>query len=433
MIKAEFELSSPLCVSSGEGTAADKDVILDYKGRPFIPGTSIAGALRAYLPEKERKSAFGYADANASCESQIIVYDAPIEQGYISVRDGVALDSGKIAEDTAKYDYEIVETGALVTIRLQLTRHKPIRNPDAADKTPPAQPAGIDTLIESARGLINGITNGDIRFGAKKTRGLGRLALRKALCEDFTQENARDYINFKWSDMKKPFILTDGFQSKMRKYVIPLELLGGLSIRSYSSRIDGPDFTQLSIKNGRTNSPVIPGSTWNGAFRHRAYDILTELGLSRDDAEKKLRLAFGEKAESDKAGDVKGGASRIVFSESIIKNGKWAPVTRNRINRFDGSTMKGALYTELSYFGGECALEVFMPEDSGFDWMWGLVLLTLKDLENGFLAIGGQTAVGRGLFGVTKPLGEIIAGNDQQKYIDALNMALGSGGITVEA
>jgi len=74
-----------------------------------------------------------------------------------------------------------------------------------------------------------------------------------------------------------------------------------------------------------------------------------------------------------------------------------------------------------------------MPEDSGFDWMWGLVLLTLKDLENGFLAIGGQTAVGRGLFGVTKPLGEIIAGNDQQKYIDALNMALGSGGITVEA
>jgi len=96
MVKAEFELISPLCISNGEGAAADKDVICDYKKRPFIPGTSIAGALRAYLTESEGRRAFGYADANAGCESQIIVYDAPIEQDYtISVRDGIALDSGK--------------------------------------------------------------------------------------------------------------------------------------------------------------------------------------------------------------------------------------------------------------------------------------------------------------------------------------------------
>jgi len=154
--------------------------------------------------------------------------------------------------------------------------------------------------------------------------------------------------------------------------------------------------------------------------------------MSNENAEKKLKTVFGEKAESDRAGGVKGSASHIVFAESIVKNGKWAPVTRNRINRFDGSTMGGALYTELSYFGGECALEVLLPADRGYDWMWGLILLTLKDLENGFLAIGGQTAVGRGLFGLSKPLNDIIPASDQQIYIDALNIALGSGGITVE-
>lgn len=37
-----------------------------------------------------------------------------------------------------------------------------------------------------------------------------------------------------------------------------------------------------------------------------------------------------------------------------------------------------------------------MPEDE--KWILGILLLALKDLQNGFLAVGGQTAIGRGLF-----------------------------------
>lgn len=37
-----------------------------------------------------------------------------------------------------------------------------------------------------------------------------------------------------------------------------------------------------------------------------------------------------------------------------------------------------------------------MPEDE--KWILGILLLALKDLQNGFLAVGGQAAIGRGLF-----------------------------------
>ena len=37
-------------------------------------------------------------------------------------------------------------------------------------------------------------------------------------------------------------------------------------------------------------------------------------------------------------------------------------------------------------------------------WMLGFVLLALKDLQNGFLAVGGQTAIGRGVFEPDGPI-----------------------------
>ena len=36
------------------------------------------------------------------------------------------------------------------------------------------------------------------------------------------------------------------------------------------------------------------------------------------------------------------------------------------------------------------------PQDEA--WILGMLLLVLKDLQNGLLAVGGQTAIGRGIF-----------------------------------
>lgn len=48
-----IQLLSPLNVSSGEDEWTDADVLRDGKGNPFVAGTSLAGAMRAYLEKRK--------------------------------------------------------------------------------------------------------------------------------------------------------------------------------------------------------------------------------------------------------------------------------------------------------------------------------------------------------------------------------------------
>ena len=75
-------------------------------------------------------------------------------------------------------------------------------------------------------------------------------------------------------------------------------------------------------------------------------------------------------------------------------------MTRVKINRFDSSAISGGLYSEISFFGGSTNLEILVRKDKSDNYKaaMGLLYLVISDIMNGFVAIGGQTAVGRGIF-----------------------------------
>ena len=54
----QIQLESPLNVASGEEEWTDADVLRDFEGNPFVPGTSLAGAMRSYIGEKENEWIF---------------------------------------------------------------------------------------------------------------------------------------------------------------------------------------------------------------------------------------------------------------------------------------------------------------------------------------------------------------------------------------
>ena len=166
---------------------------------------------------------------------------------------------------------------------------------------------------------------------------------------------------------------------------IGLRSLGGLSIREYSTDIDMPDYKTLSLKTRSNYSPVIPGSSWAGAFRDRCAQILTG---------EEITDYFGEVNETT----AKSQKSQIRFSESIISGGTPKDVTRNSIDRFSGATKSGALYTERTYYYGETALEITVPYN---ERLIAAVGVCLADLHNGFLTVGGLSSIGRGLFQIT--------------------------------
>ena len=150
--------------------------------------------------------------------------------------------------------------------------------------------------------------------------------------------------------------------------------------------------------------PVIPGTTWAGAIGHRMKLFYPNVSKY-----------FGKGGEDGKI------RSKIFFSESQLKNSVSKVISRNAIDRFTGSTVDGALFTEQIYYGGTTVLEIYFDlyKEIDLDFIKSLAV-ALSDLHEGLLAIGGGTSIGRGIFKVKKVNDSEFFGNGSELYKNIL-------------
>lgn len=419
----KLRLASPLNVSAGLSEETDADVLRNGDGEVFIPGTSVAGAFRNALMLKEKSDGImGYSDGEQGRMSSILISDIYFtEPGHVKtgIRDGIKLNREKIVEN--KFDMEIVETGAVGTLYIECV----VREGDTSEQ-----------YVDAIKKLVTMLQSGEIRFGANKNRGFGRVELLTEADSEsyvyeksFSKEDKNDYAAFildvnsktgkdtrlglydsqklsdwigeKWTekclnlnqhaDADQPLDL-----EQYVKISVPLRLTGGISIRRYSAKSNQADFEHITCD----GKPVIPGSSWNGAIRADVARILRELiDVGKDKqmiVENLIDGWFGK--ISDEQGESM--QSLVVVSESIIEGATPVPMTRNKVNRFDASTVDGALYSEISYFGGKTTLELLIRKDEKryYEELVEILQLVIRDIKEGFVAVGGQTAVGRGVF-----------------------------------
>ena len=195
--------------------------------------------------------------------------------------------------------------------------------------------------------------------------------------------------------------------SKSSSITVHLKQRGGLSIRRYTTEpsendVAQPDMEQLTAHGENGVEPVIPGTTWAGAIRHR----MNEFGI---DGEIESNL-FGMVSGNEKK------KSAIIFGESRLTGAKGKVISRNTIDRFTGGTKDAALFTEKTFYGGETDLVVSWS-DAMDDNVIDALAATLTDLHYGFLAIGGETSIGRGLFEITKINGNSVGSDDVYQMI----------------
>lgn len=379
-------LKTPLCIG-GDGTDnTDRDIIRDGKGEPFIPGSSVAGAIRDFLGlAKDKEGEMGYSLDEDGKMSPVFVYDMKFnEEPVVITRDFVALDHDKIAKPQGKFDMEVIDSGAKTTLYLE-----GINRQDTSYL--------FKDIFER---IADGFNSGEIRLGAKKNRGFGWLQVTEAKTCSFKEKRLNDWINFvpRWkteifeSSNARDILLGRISTDKYIDIILPLKLTGGISIRVYSAEPGKADFSHIT-SNGK---PVIPGSGWNGALRERAYDILMELGMD----EKKIEKLRGEWFGYVDIEKRKASQSRIIYEESVIDGGASLPVVRNRIDRFDQGTVGTALFTEKSQFGGTTKLHIKIRKkgDDSDKVIMGILLLLFDDIKDGYVSVGGQTAIGRGVF-----------------------------------
>ena len=288
-LKADLILKSPIIIGNGISEETDMDLLLDSDNNPFIPGSSLAGAINYELQnkrgidEKNLNLLFGRKDVSKkeNINSMIYFYDAYLKDSYlennsinktICIRDGVKLkEDTKTAEDKSKYDFQVLNTGAVFEFKIEILLRK-----------------NYDYLGDFSKEIIGSILkiieNGELRLGAKSNRGYGKIGLENIKISQFDFDKKEDidkYIDFEWNDMNsdyKEFIkLADKTKTPYTKIEVPLDIKSTLLIRTYFLSNTDVDSQQITID----KKAVIPGTSWSGMIRHRALQILKNINENR--------------------------------------------------------------------------------------------------------------------------------------------------------
>jgi CRISPR/Cas system CSM-associated protein Csm3 (group 7 of RAMP superfamily) len=397
VIQGDLTLVTPASFSNGDPlygeTSGLTDLPLITDGRdpslPLLTGASLAGALRAYCNERQSDEfvarLFGDSGDNDE-QSRLLIDDALGQKPSTELRQGVKIDGKtRTAEDRKLYDRQLWSRGTCFPIRLEILFFENDNND--------LRPNLLRTLLTA----LEGLTNGDIRLGGRKNRGLGKVVVSSWRYRIYDMFKLKDL--YAWLNEDAELNAVEDFDALARalKVVQPLPdkrkmfqleatfaLENTLLIRSYPAPASNqPDMVHLQSG----GKPILSGTSLTGALRARAVRILKTLGYNA-----KIAQFFG--AEEDKTLI----ASRLVVDETEIE--KPAPElihTRVSIDRFTGGALDKALFEQVPVFASdETRIKVNLRLKQAQEAEIGLLLLLLKDLWTSDLPLGGESSVGRG-------------------------------------
>lgn len=354
IVRGTLILDTPTCLGTGDtDSPTDLPLLRDSLDEKYalLTGSSIAGALRNYLRERNKGyeqsdrrydpaallfgDLFSYEDEQNKSEkekiklrekdtqSPLVINDAtsarPIK---CELRDGVKINSiTRTATDEAKYDLELLEAGTEFTLSFELLIDK------EADEA---------VLLQGLALALSGLENAEISLGMKKRRGFGRCHVKEWQVWYFNLEDASDRMAWLTLDhswltnppcTQPPAIDTSIFKA-MKKAGLQLaenrdderdrftihatfKLATPLLIRSgQASTNRAPDVVHLkshrpknqteatddSLESDEQNLvPILSGTSLAGVLRHRAERIVNTLHRDKDSkvTEKIVNDLFG--------------------------------------------------------------------------------------------------------------------------------------------
>jgi len=382
---------SPIIIGTGKGKDTDIEVVKGYNGNFYIPASSFIGVLRHYIDENYKSNGefYKYFWGDGNYQSNFILEDIlpAAEACKIVVRDGVKIDNKKgIAEEGAKFDYEVVEGEINLNLFGEVVFRKEF------DKN--------DEFLRILATIKRDLENEEISVGAMTTKGFGRLKLNNFEAFYFKfPDDGEKYLRFlssgkeNVSDLKVDFQNLQPFSKDNQNFMVEavFSLKNSLIIGSNASGSDEVDKGHLK-SNGK---PILSGTSIKGAIRDRAVKIINTL-KEDDSGEDFIKETFGW--ADDKSKSIEKFKSRVIVDESIIDESVIEETqTRIKIDRFTGGTISGALFESKPIWHKDEKIKINIKIKKYESWEAGLILLVLKDLWNGDLPIGGEKAIGRGL------------------------------------
>ncbi|MCF6147694.1 MAG: hypothetical protein E3K37_03450 [Candidatus Kuenenia sp.] len=398
VLQGTIELLSPTLIGSGRDDHTDVDVLHDVDGKPFIPATSLVGVLKHFIKlddsyKDDLKRFWGFtseekiSEKEVEQQSSLCCSDLTLISGSDKpvVRDGIEIDNKNgIVAKGAKYDYQVVERGAKFRLNLGVNL--------------------TDSNKSFARQMIATIRKAlemeSIQIGAKTNSGLGKIRLSDSHVCEFNFSKKTDVLQWLKKDFSTPNPFTEvPFNIANGVFTINtiFRLKNSFISRSYSADPKAPD--AVSIKSG--NDFVLTGASLKGVIRSRAERILNTVFDNKIEKSKLvLTRLFGDVDEKNSSKRAVKGKVRV--DETLLPNFSSELQTRIKIDRFTGGTIETALFETMPLFADDDKnkqiKDVKITIRDYEDHEAGLMLLVLKDLWTGDLAVGGEKAVGRGVF-----------------------------------
>ena len=369
---------TPLRTGPSDGSI---DRVLRHRdGQAFLQAASLAGALRGWL-EKQDKNAANTLFGSQEKSGQLIVSDMEIKEKAAKSSEDTTIQlrprlriNGKMgsAADGGKVDVAHIARGTVMQFSLTWLGAE-------SDTDGPAQ-------IEQMLGALHA---GEIRLGAQKSNGFGRVALTvRSQIYHMTDKADREawlHDQFDGKTLELPEICTESVCTFTVNGVAD-----SILIKDAVPHIkeDGTQFTGNIKENG---TAVLPGSSVKGAVRARVQAIADLLHFP-DTVVDEL---FGRGAAQ---GD-NGIAGRVRFTDMVLDKAKEQMISRIRINKFTGGVIRRGLFTEEPLKSG-ITLTITAPQDD----ICGCALLVyaLRDLGLGLYNLGSGGAVGRGYIKVSR-------------------------------
>ena len=480
VVRGALKLETPASFGNGEGEdLVDMPLALDpLEGRALLTGASLAGALRAYLRQREldyntpdgkkslTRALFGYQeqlqgersrDEQPQGEQSLLIVNDALGQDpasaargtgnvgngrggrkrpAVELRDGDAIAAAtRTAEDKKKFDFEALPAGTVFPIEIELL----------------VREEQTDALRQALAVALEGLELGEIPLGRRKRRGLGCCRVTQWEVCDYNLTTLAGLMGWLRDDRGQaqtgpkigPLLGQAGALMDQRSRVTlraTFHLDSSLLIRSAPAEPREPDMIHLHSQRGGQQVPILSGTSLAGALRGRALRICRTLGSPTwasafvDDLFGP-RLVVRKRTRRSAGADDEGTphASRLTTAETEVRQPIELVQSRVKIDRFTGGSYPTALFTEQPVFGGaktevEVKLELHKPTDAQL----GLLLFLLKDLWTADLPLGGEVSVGRGrLAGQTATLMRQAPGGAPQRW--TIKQAAGGLAVTDEA
>ena len=351
--------------TGGTGLTAEQ-ILRDAAGKPYFHGASLAGALR-----ERCRLAFGTDAAESlfgsrKASGHLVISDGSFpENSATELRPRLRIN-GKTgtADPHGKFDVAHLPVGTELTFTITWMGF-----PEDAHQL---------TQVEQ---LLAALHHGQIRLGAQKTNGFGRVQL-EVRRQIYHLSDAHDrQCWLEELDEALPMTLPAVEQSRQLTFVVEGH---ADSILVKSGNIERRNDRNVTVPIREQGVAIVPGSSVKGALRNRVALIGQMLG--KPEVADNL---FGRMNN----GEDNGVAGRVIVDDVRLSDAKAREISRIRINRFTGGVIRNGLFTEEP-LQGSVTLRLSLPETLESDG--GYLLYALRDLGLGLWNLGSGASVGRG-------------------------------------